>query len=376
MATATPQLQQSPSVAKMLEGASGTRNASFDFVMKAYFERDDELVTLMKRFERVYGPMEMVHFGQRARVGVALTLRRTLASRVGFSRSANLHIVTDCDLPPSLVRLLGRARQLADGARELLLGRPRRTCLERIYDVTVQILCQAELQPPGTAPSDEAVSAIAAEFDEIDRYYQPHARVKLLLNYLLGMISGAGLMALFGYLLQAWTETLGDRPALYTAFVAGGIGAVVSAMVRISTKGFELPQEMGRLRTSFAGAFRPVIGCIFAVLVFAFLASGLSTSLGLPPDTQQRIYFVLVIGFLSGFSERFAKDILVKAEGTITGTSGETDAERPATSVAAVAPAATPSRPHKANGKKSTNLRKTKSVASAPPARRGLNKTN
>lgn len=376
MATATPQLRQSPSVAKMLEGASGTRNASFDFVMKAYFERDAELVTLMRRFEAVYGPMEMVHFGERARVGVALTLRRTLASRVGFSRSANLHIVTDCDLPPSLVRLLGRARQLADGARELLLGRPRRTCLERIYDVTVQILCQSELQPPGTGPSDEAVSAIAAEFDEIDRYYQPHARVKLLLNYLLGMISGAGLMALFGYLLQAWTETLGDRPALYTAFVAGGVGAVVSAMVRISTKGFELPQEMGRLRTSFAGAFRPVIGCIFAVLVFAFLASGLSTSLGLPTDTQQRIYFVLVIGFLSGFSERFAKDILVKAEGTITGTSGEIDTERPATSVGAISPPATQGRPHKANGKNSTNLRKTKSVASAPPARRGPNKTH
>ena len=376
MATATPQLQQSPSVSKMLEGASGTRNASFDFVMKAYFEQDAELVTLMKRFERVYGPMEMVHFGRRARVGVALTLRRTLASRMGFSRSANLHIVTDHDLPPSLVGLLGRARQLADGARELLLGRPRRTCLERIYDVTVQILCQAELQPPGTAPSDEAIGAITAEFDEIDRYYQPHARMKLLLNYLLGMIAGAGVMALLGYLLQAWTATLGDRPALYTAFVAGGVGAVVSAMVRISSKGFELPQEMGRLRTSFAGAFRPVIGCIFAVLVFAFLASGLSTSLGLPPDTQQRIYFVLVIGFLSGFSERFAKDILVKAEGTITGTPGETDIESPATPAAAIAPPVNQSRPHKANGKKSTNLRKTKSVASAPPARRGPNKTH
>ena len=375
MATATPQLHKSPSVAKMLEGASGTKNASFDFVMKAYFEKDAELVTLMKRFEGVYGPMEMVHFGERARVGVALTLRKTLASRVGFSRSANLHIVTDCDLPPSLVRLLGRARQLADGARELLLGRPRRTCLERIYDVTVQILCQAELQPPRTAPSDEAVSAIAAEFDEIDRYYQPHARVKLLLNYLLGMITGAGLMALFGYILQAWTETLGDRPALYTAFVAGGVGAVVSAMVRISTKGFELPQEMGRLRTSFAGAFRPVIGCIFAVLVFAFLASGLSTSLGLPPDTQQRIYFVLVIGFLSGFSERFAKDILVKAEGTITGPAEDAEIERSVSSVA-LTPPAPQSRPHKTNGKKSTNLRKTKSVAGAPPARTAPNKSH
>jgi hypothetical protein len=83
-----------------------------------------------------------------------------------------------------------------------------------------------------------------------------------------------------------------------------------------------------------------------------------------------------VVGFLSGFSERFAKDILVKAEGTITGTSGETDIERSATSVAAVAPPATQSRPHKANGKNSTNLRKTKSVASAPPARRGPNKTH
>ena len=357
----------------MVEGASGTKSASFDFILKAYFEEGAELPTLMKRFEGVYGPMEMVHFNECARAGVALTLRRTLTSRIGFSRQANLHIVTDCDLHPSLVRLLGRARQLADGARELLLGRPRRTCLERIYDVTVQILCQADLQPPRTPPSRETITALAAEFDEIDRYYQPHARVKLLLNYLLGMIGGAGLMALLGYLLQAWTETLGDRPALYTAFVAGGVGAVVSAMVRISTKGFELPQEMGRLRTGFAGAFRPVIGCIFAVLVFAFLASGLSTSLGLPPDSQQRIYFVLVIGFLSGFSERLAKDILVKAEGTITSSGSEGETEESGVSALDVS-SEIEGRPQKTNGRKS-HLRKTRNVAKAPPRAKGPGRT-
>jgi hypothetical protein len=59
---------------------------------------------------------------------------------------------------------------------------------------------------------------------------------------------------------------------------------------------------------------RPVIGAVFGAVVFLFLDGGIVEVLS-PPDGGQQLAFYAALGFLSGFSERFAQDVIAHATG-------------------------------------------------------------
>jgi hypothetical protein len=60
------------------------------------------------------------------------------------------------------------------------------------------------------------------------------------------------------------------------------------------------------------GVLRPLVGAVFGVALFTFQRAGL-----IPftpnPDVDQSVYFA-AMGFLVGFSERFARDMVLAAE--------------------------------------------------------------
>jgi hypothetical protein len=92
----------------------------------------------------------------------------------------------------------------------------------------------------------------------------------------------------------------------------------VSVMLRMrpdTRAGFSVDYEVGRGPLFWLGAFRPVIGAIFASAVYFALESNF---IQLGTITQQNTFtFYAFVGFLAGFSERFTHVIFGEAELTV-----------------------------------------------------------
>jgi hypothetical protein len=94
--------------------------------------------------------------------------------------------------------------------------------------------------------------------------------------------------------------------------IAGAVGSVVSIMIRIQD--FESFRNSDPSLSFFTGFFKPIIGTAFALFVFMTLNSGL---IPVTVRTTNSQCFFMALAFVSGFSERFAKDIATRAEETI-----------------------------------------------------------
>jgi hypothetical protein len=101
-----------------------------------------------------------------------------------------------------------------------------------------------------------------------------------------------------------------------TVFYFGFLGGVISMFTRIAGIG-----QMRRtdLVTLFCTAlFKPIIGGSFGLIVLAIFYLGVAGLIKpeIQPDLNQAPLWV-VIGFLCGFSERFATDMITRAEATL-----------------------------------------------------------
>lgn len=142
----------------------------------------------------------------------------------------------------------------------------------------------------------------------------PSSLVILGLGFLLYVV--IPLVIMYGRRLPDLKPAFGIETSL-VALVAifGAIGSIVSIMVRIHE--FANLKGVDRSVLFFTGFFKPVIGTSFALFVFAVLSSGL---LPLTIDTEKSHFFFAALSFIAGFSERFAQDIVSKAEKTISGS--------------------------------------------------------
>ena len=107
---------------------------------------------------------------------------------------------------------------------------------------------------------------------------------------------------------------------------AGGLGSVVSILTRLEK--YQNKEYDDSLLPFFIGAFKPIIGASFGVLLFTLICANVSPIQIAPnaktPQTQGFTFFSLA--FIIGFSERFANDIISRTEGSMSGNSG---AEKP-----------------------------------------------
>jgi hypothetical protein len=113
--------------------------------------------------------------------------------------------------------------------------------------------------------------------------------------------------------------TIQDRGEIVTIWLAGAVGAVVSVMQRVSSDSLEIHHESGRSELVLLGTIRPLLGGAVAVALYSLFAGGI-LDFAMPNGAADEIYYFAGIGFLSGFSERFAQDMLVKTSTRLTGT--------------------------------------------------------
>lgn len=128
---------------------------------------------------------------------------------------------------------------------------------------------------------------------------------------------------------EAWRNSMSmlGHPFVI-AIIFGVFGSVVSILLRLSE--FEVATRKSRQFLMMTGAMLPLVGAIFGAVTCALFASGIvNFQFANPGAAVQGIdnpYFYIVIGFLSGFSERFTRGLLGRAENGVTGTTETTPA--------------------------------------------------
>lgn len=134
----------------------------------------------------------------------------------------------------------------------------------------------------------------------------------VLLTCLIGLVHWSVLPHL-----PAWFASplfAAESATLTTVAAAAFLGGVVSLLSRM--REFSKLRDFDPIFLFWNGLLKPYVGIIFAIFVFAFLKSEFVPAVKLGSDT---IYVWWVVGFLSGFSERFTRDIISKSEGAFSG---------------------------------------------------------
>jgi hypothetical protein len=228
---------------------------------------------------------------------------------------------------PRIAALLHHSDSLAMKANQILPSVPKRIALNWIF--SEQSFLLGVIERTNGKPSEEDLDDVLAEHSEelkrIERYYDRAASKSARLVYFLGMLVGLILLAALGLgilgIIDVFTE-LGTHSTqtqnFFASYGAGAVGALVSVMLRMrpdTRAGFSVDYEVGRGPLFWLGAFRPVIGAIFASAVYFALESNF---IQLGTITQQNTFtFYAFVGFLAGFSERFTHVIFGEAELTV-----------------------------------------------------------
>ena len=280
----------------------------------------------LTQFQRREGRVEQVYWCTRDASAVAMTVKPGKPARMNGlglrdeDDVVRLHRVTDCATrgTPRIADLLHECDLLAMRVSQVLRGTTEQIALRWILGIEVHLLGFLERDSTSDDKAEaELVSVQRRKLAECEAYYHRAASKAGRIVYASGMLVGVWLAALFGAVagFLLWTGGVGDdRLTILTCFGAGAIGALVSALSRMSRVEhgrFNIDFELGRPLLRRLGVYRPFLGGAIGVALFFLLASGL---LDIQVDDAQKPYYYGFFAFLAGFSERFASVVLGAAE--------------------------------------------------------------
>jgi hypothetical protein len=282
-------------------------------------------------FERRHGRIINAYWCTSTPSAVALT-QRDSAKR--SEHTIAFHRVSDWATKdePEIADALHECDELAVRAAQVLQGKTLQICMQLVMASAAHLLSLVDgpSEHEGKGKKELALKLERRKLEKTRSYYHQAANGQAQLYYFGGMVLGVLVLASLSLSIGFAAALPGiDNRDVFGSLTAGTLGALVSVMSRIGSGQFRLDYDVGRRYPIFLGSLRPVIGAIFGLALYFAVTSSLLDVFKLPKDDNHRFYFLLVIAFLAGFSERWARDTLLSFG----------------------APAASPgSVPHRANG--------------------------
>jgi hypothetical protein len=328
-------------------GVGGTReqrwfrhrreSVSFTDVVRArdHGDEDERFRRRLERFEDENGAVTDVWWSEQFDAAVAVTVRRRprLLRVLGPYETLTLHRKTEelAREAPEFGRLLLRVDRQAIRVSNVLAGMSQRIAMSTLFALTRDVVSYLESKRLMRQPAQEeepdhlhvpeeeiALNTYGRELREIEAYAGQAAARQAQIVYLKGMMRGLVALFLLAPAL-AWLFLATDVPGVdETLFIAclisGSLGALMSVLMRMNSGKFKVNHEIGREYLSNLGAARPFIGAIFALVLYFAFQGRLLDQIRLPDDPEGAFAFFMVSGFLIGFSERFAKEMLAVSE--------------------------------------------------------------
>ena len=289
---------------------------------------EDRYRRSVQRFEAEHGRIVDAYWCTNAASAVAVTVKRRPLMLPDVVR---LHWATDWATreQPKLMTLLHRCESIAVRVHEVLRDTSQRLAMQSIFTVISYVLGFAETE---RVRNERAVSEIERTTDRelklIESYYRRAAvrsgQIVYVGGMLLGMLPMALLIVLALVLKLADAHNAAARIGIL-CFAAGGVGAMMSVMSRMTSGRVRVDWEFGKDTLRTLGALRPFVGGVFGLMAFFALKSGV-VALDIAHHARSTYFFVL-IGFAAGFSERLAQDMLLGS--TVQTAAGHGRRQRP-----------------------------------------------
>ncbi len=327
-----------PPDAEWTTGHSGS--VTFPELVRTHFEwvrggaADEALERRYRRalevFQQDEGALRHAYWATRRPSAVALTFKekgRLSSFLTDSDATIQLHRVTDWVARESTIAdLMHHCDTLAIKVSEVLRGTTERIAMQWIYSVQSHLLGFVE-RTQGRATDKEIAALVASQTQEllqIESYYARAGEKAARIVYFWGMIVGAvfdGLLAAIlagvlwatGWLSHAHADGM---ETLFICYAAGGLGATISVLMRMSSNTFRVDYEVGRSTIRRLGSFRPFIGAVFGVAVYFLIKSGIP-NVTLPAEKTTAFFYLAAVAFLSGFNERWTNVLFGKAERTL-----------------------------------------------------------
>jgi len=292
---------------------------------------------VLTSFQAHHGQIVRAYWCAEVESAVALTERRRargwLTPVFGFHRESDWATKSD----PDVAAELHRCDELAVRANAVLTGVRQRICLELVVASAAHRRSLVDTRA-GTTDPEKTKAALAHEQEVMQKvrdYYCEAANGQAQLIYSGGI---ATVLAVLSAVAALWLSITWATPV--AALIAGAVGAVVSVIQRINSGSFVLDYDVGGPYAFFLGGLRPLIGGAFGMAItFAFDGGLLHLPVAASATTHDRRLALLVLGFLAGFSERWAQDTLT----SVLPGSKSPPAPAPVTPPAPVPAATTPS---------------------------------
>jgi hypothetical protein len=233
----------------------------------------------------------------------------------------HLRFPLSCTADGTAEELLFQCERLAHDAVRLLDGSDRRRVAWQIFTVCTYLIGHLDRAASlESGQRERELVLIKREVDEARNALRDAAQRDAQIRYFQGVLLSAGLivalLAFAGIVLEVRGLPLVEPGTILSVLVMGAVGAAVSVMYRMSFRRLVLDVMAGSRQLFRLGMVRPLIGAVLALALYFALGSRI-LRIEIPSGEEQRLYFYAAISFLAGFSERWAQDMLVVAEGRL-----------------------------------------------------------
>ena len=277
------------------------------------------LPRLMDAYRKAHGEIEESFVAQNIDAGAVLLRTKTPA---GDALTVHVRYPPEnvALVAPEFEETLWRCSALARKSKQLLRSTNARMVLRLMYSLIVYLLSVLDSQQgaPEADRMKRIERALATAQEQLDLAQAQYIRSAIWgaqLAYCQGMIFGLltllAVLAGIGLLGTSIDDTEFSR--ILMTLGAGGVGALVSVMHRLTTDRLRLNPTAEHNSLRLLGGFRPVLGGILGLVVYV-LISGDLLNISVPSSSPIRtLYFLAGVAFLAGFSERLAQDTLTRA---------------------------------------------------------------
>ena len=263
-------------------------------------------------FEAEHGKIVDDYWSTREPAAVAVCCLRTRWGREQWAlHRSTARLAAD---HPDFARLLRDSARQSVRAANVLCGMTQRIATSNLFSLTRDVMASledAKGKPTGLADYKSDLRSIEQYAGQAGARQAQIVYLKGLMRGLVALVVLAPLLALA---LSALSVSRIDPVVLAGCLVAGSFGATMSVLMRMSAGKFDVNHEIGREYVTNLGLARPYIGAIFALLLYFAVKGGLTPQIRTPTDDATAFAFFVAFGFLIGFSERFAKEIVRSAE--------------------------------------------------------------
>ena len=268
----------------------------------------------LKRFVAEHGRIVNAYWCTTEASGVALTEKP--GTRVaGFlwrrHPSIRLHSATDwvTSGAPDIGHGLHTCETLSIRVREVLSSTSERIAMQWLLAVAGYLLGVVDQShgKPAPAVGARAVRRARSELAQVETYYDRAGEKTGRLIYFWGMMLGLAVLAVIGggiyWLFREVNVNEMDTQLFFVCYTMGAVGALVSVLGRMTGgSNFTIDYEVGRPALRRIGSFRPIIGAIFAIVLYFSLRGGLiQIETG---EGSHTAFFYGALAFAAGFSER------------------------------------------------------------------------